>query len=212
MLLLSWIAQGGGRGIITLDLLNCTEVRSVASLTHPSAQDEVGMIAATAQTANAQAEGFGDDGVDSERLGAESARGSVRWVSAIWEVLDRPVTVPDRSETQSPTGSMRTIRLMISSLFRDLGSLSRQPSLRSHAADNAVIFNQTIVYPGDPRVIAPSRSSSLWRTTSMTEFGEEFESALRWAKDARPGLGFGLGHQEKIHLLENGLKVLKMAF
>lgn len=100
MLLLSWIAQGGGRGIVTLDLLNCTEVRSVASPTHPSAQDDVGTIAARAQTANAQAEGFGElglletlcpfqlfygDGV--ERLGAESARERVRWVSAIWYVL-----------------------------------------------------------------------------------------------------------------------------
>ncbi|KAH9053604.1 hypothetical protein EDB87DRAFT_1569203 [Lactarius vividus] len=97
MLVLSWIAQGGGRGIVTLDLLNCTEVRSVASPTHPSAQDDVGTIAARTQTANAQAEGFGDlslmetlcpfqlfysDGV--ERLGAESARERVRWVSAIW--------------------------------------------------------------------------------------------------------------------------------
>jgi hypothetical protein len=255
MLLLSWIAQGGGRGIITLDLLNCTEVRSVASPTHPSAQDDVGTIAAKAQTANARAEGFGDlglmetlcpfqlfysDGV--ERLGAESARERVRWVSAIWyvprcfyhycqahrafrEVLDRSVTVPDRSETQSPTGSMRTIRSVASasthsgsgvsgsrsttflppmdsipdlSDFQSLsgssaGSLSRQPSLRSRAADDAAISNQTIVYPGDPRVIAPSRSSSLRRTTSMTDLGEEFESALRRAKDARPGLGFGLG-------------------
>ncbi len=100
MLLLSWIAQGGGRGIVTLDLLNCTEVRSVASPTHPSAQDDVGTIAARAQTADAQAEGFGElglletlcpfqlfygDGV--ERLGAESARERVRWVSAIWYVL-----------------------------------------------------------------------------------------------------------------------------
>src|SRR5216684_5924171 len=32
-------------------------------------------------------------------------------------------------------------------------------------------------------VIAPSCSSSLWHTASMTDIGEEFESALRWAKD-----------------------------
>ena len=78
-------------------LLNCTEVRSVASPTHSSAQDDVGTIAVKAHTANAQAEGFGElslvetlcpfqlfysDGV--ERLGAESARERVRWVSAIW--------------------------------------------------------------------------------------------------------------------------------
>ena len=64
MLLLSWIAQGGGREIVTLDLLNCTEVRSVASPTHPSAQDDVGTIATKAQTANRQrlwAVGFAGD-------------------------------------------------------------------------------------------------------------------------------------------------------
>jgi hypothetical protein len=72
------------------------------------------------------------------------------------------------------------------------GSLSRQPSLRSRAADDAAISNQTIIHPGDPRVIAPSRSSSLRRTSSMTDLGEEFKYALRRAKDARPGLGFGV--------------------
>jgi len=42
----------------------------------------------------------------------------------------------------------------------------------------------------------------------MTDLGEEFESALRRAKDARPGLGFGLGlagakvpSSEKVRLL-----------
>jgi len=127
------------------------------------------------------------------------------------EVLDCSVTVPDRSETQSPTGSMRTIRLMKStsthsgsavsgsrsttflppmectpdfSGFQSLsrssaGSLSRQPLLRSRTVDDAAISNQTIVYPGDPRVIAPSRSSSLHRTSSLTDLGEEFKSTLR---------------------------------
>ena len=61
MLLLSWIAQGGGRGVVTLDLLNCIEVRLVASPT--SAQDDVGTIAAKAQTANALAEGFRELGL-----------------------------------------------------------------------------------------------------------------------------------------------------
>ena len=42
-------------------------------------------------------------------------------------------------------------------------------------------------------MIAPSRSSSLRRTTSMTDLGKEFKSALRRDKDAQPGLGFGLG-------------------
>jgi hypothetical protein len=96
MLLLSWIATGGGRGIVTLDLLNCTEVRSVPSPTHPSARDDIGTIAARTQSENPGGE-LGEmalmetlcpfqllysDGV--ERLGAESARERVRWVSAIW--------------------------------------------------------------------------------------------------------------------------------
>lgn len=100
MLLLSWIAPGGGRGIVTLDLLNCNEVRSVPSPAHPSARDDIGTVAARMQVAaeneeNRAAEMEMDlvemlcpfqlmysDGI--ERLGAESARERVRWVSAIW--------------------------------------------------------------------------------------------------------------------------------
>ena len=50
----------GRHGIVTLGLLNCTEVRSVASPTHPSSQDDVGTIAVKAQTVNAQVKGFGE--------------------------------------------------------------------------------------------------------------------------------------------------------
>lgn len=62
MLLLSWIAPGGGRGIITLDLLNCTEVRSVPSPMHPTARDDVGTIAAREQSALAARGGDGGGG------------------------------------------------------------------------------------------------------------------------------------------------------
>lgn len=102
MLLLSWVAPAGGRGIVTLDLLNCTEVRSVPSPTHPSAKDDIGTIAAQTQANDQDDPDLGhlgdtnlmealcpfqllySDGV--ERLGAESARERVRWVSAIWSV------------------------------------------------------------------------------------------------------------------------------
>jgi hypothetical protein len=73
------------------------------------------------------------------------------------------------------------------------GSLSWQPSLCFHAVDDGVISNQGIIYPGDLWVIALSRCSSLWCTTSMMDLGEEFEFALRQAKDAQPELGFKLG-------------------
>ena len=81
-------------------------------------------------------------------------------------------TVPDISDFHSLSES-------------STGFLSLQPSLRSRAVDDGTISNQTMVYPGDTRVIAPGRRSLLRRTTSMTDLGEEFESALRWAKDAR---------------------------
>ena len=104
MLLLSWIAPGGGRGLVTLDLLNCTEVRSVLSPTHPTAKDDIGTIATQTQVNNQDdpdpghpgdmnmnpmetlcpSQLFYSDGV--ERLGGESARERVRWVSAVWLV------------------------------------------------------------------------------------------------------------------------------
>ena len=90
------------------------------------------------------------------------------------DVLDCSVTVPDWSETQSPTGSMCTIRLMASTSTHsgsvtsglqsitflpsmesipdifDLqllsgsstGSLSRQPSLRTHTVNDGAISKQ----------------------------------------------------------------------
>lgn len=104
-LVLSWVAPGGGRGVVTLDLINCNEVRSVPSPSHPSARDDIGTIAARLQMEEqGGSEGEQDwdlveflcpfqlmysDGV--ERLGAESARERVRWVSAIWYVAFKSV-------------------------------------------------------------------------------------------------------------------------
>jgi uncharacterized protein YbjT (DUF2867 family) len=92
MLVLSWIAAGGGRGVVTLDLLNCNEVRSVPSPSHPSAREDVGTVAAMQMDSEAPGGRMMEilcpfqllyaDGV--ERLAAESARERVRWVSAIW--------------------------------------------------------------------------------------------------------------------------------
>lgn len=93
-LILSWVASAGGRGVVTLDLVNCMEVRSVPSPSHPSARGDIGSVAARATTSilNEAGEPLGEflcpfqliygDGV--ERLGAESARERVRWVGAIW--------------------------------------------------------------------------------------------------------------------------------
>jgi hypothetical protein len=92
MLLLSWLAPGGGRGIVALDLLNCTSVQSTPSPTHPSARDDVGTIAARQQSGEAAGLPLMDilvpfqmlyaDGV--ERLAAESLLERQKWVNRLW--------------------------------------------------------------------------------------------------------------------------------
>lgn len=77
---------------MTLDIANCTEVRSVPGPSHPSARNDVGSVAARMQDAAGSGLELEEmlcpfqliygDGV--ERLAAESARERVRWVGAIW--------------------------------------------------------------------------------------------------------------------------------
>jgi len=95
MLLLSWLAPGGGRGIVALDLLNCTSVQSTPSPTHPSARDDVGTIAARQQSGEPGGLPLMDmlvpfqmlyaDGV--ERLAAESLLERQKWVNRLWCVI-----------------------------------------------------------------------------------------------------------------------------
>jgi len=97
MLLLSWLSPGGGRGIVALDLLNCTSVASVPSPTHPSARDDVGTVAARLQMEEVRKERRDEpslmemlvpfhmiyaDGV--ERLGTESLGERSKWVNRLW--------------------------------------------------------------------------------------------------------------------------------
>ncbi|KAG8851671.1 hypothetical protein FRB96_009167 [Tulasnella sp. 330] len=133
-LILSWVASAGGRGVVTLDLVNCMEVRSVPSPSHPSARGDIGSVAARATTTvfNEAGEPLGEflcpfqliygDGV--ERLGAESARERVRWVGAIWDALSRATTVPEQStqRSMSPTQSMRSAPSVGSESSSDTGS------------------------------------------------------------------------------------------
>ena len=95
MLLLTWIASNGGRGVVTLDLLTCTEVGSTRSPRDPRNADDVGTQAAKEQSIEdpdfmALLLPFHllyGDGV--ERLTAESPGERARWVEAIWYVLSR---------------------------------------------------------------------------------------------------------------------------
>ena len=93
-------------------------------------------------------------------------------------------TIPDLSDLESISGSSAK------------STLTRGPSFASthhgRATDDTAISSRGYLYPGDTRVIAPSRSSSLRRTTSLTDLDEEFASAMGRAR-ARGGLGFGVG-------------------
>ncbi|OCB90400.1 hypothetical protein A7U60_g2411 [Sanghuangporus baumii] len=232
-LLLTWLAPGGGRGVVTLDLVNCNEVRSVPSPSHVSARDDIGTIAARLQMDEG---GSGVDNYDliemlcpfqllysdgAERLAAESARERVQWVGAIWDALDRATAPPDRSMTVSPTGSIRTIRSATSSIvssgsgsgsatttylppldtipdLSDLdttftralsrgnsftsNSLSSFAMARSRSSDDGAISGRGgLLHPLVARSIeiAPSRSSSLRRTSSLADLDAEFASVLR---------------------------------
>ncbi|KAJ7747892.1 hypothetical protein DFH07DRAFT_942325 [Mycena maculata] len=100
LLLLSWLAPGGGRGLVGLDLVHCTAVQSMPSPGHPGARDDVGSIAARVQSDS------GEPGVDTlvdllvpfqmvyedgvERLAAESLLERQKWVNRIWEAVHRP--------------------------------------------------------------------------------------------------------------------------
>jgi hypothetical protein len=55
--------------------------------------------------------------------------------------------------------------------------------------DDTAILKQDYVYPGDQRVVPPSRRSSLRRTISLTNLDEALAPAVSRARDARPGLG-----------------------
>ncbi|QRV75841.1 hypothetical protein RhiJN_10835 [Ceratobasidium sp. AG-Ba] len=112
VLILTWIAPTGGCGVVTLNLANCTEVRSVPPPSHPSACDDVGSVAARLQSPGLAEtlcpfQLLYTDGV--ERLGTDTARERVCWVGAIWEVLATIARTPARAVIEysaSPSGSL----------------------------------------------------------------------------------------------------------
>lgn len=98
-LILRWFEKEVGRGVVALDLLNCTELRSVPSPRHPAARKDLGSVIARQQSDSKHKGSIADngepiadvlcpfqliygDGV--ERLGTESERKRSAWVNAIW--------------------------------------------------------------------------------------------------------------------------------
>ncbi|QRV72505.1 hypothetical protein RhiJN_00519 [Ceratobasidium sp. AG-Ba] len=152
VLILTWIAPAGGRGVVTLDLVKYTEVRSAPSPSHPSARDDVGIVAARLQSPELAEtlclfQLLYADGV--ERLGTDTAGERVRWVGAIREVLAMIARTPVRAVTErsaSPSGS----------------SLQRSPSVRSSSSEG---FSSTHFVPPFDNI--PDMASMLSRQSSF---------------------------------------------
>lgn len=128
--------------------------------------------------------------------------------------MRRPVSLTDSQLTRSPTASIRTIDSHASSTsvgsrltvfvpplnslpdiadYRSESSplsrhLSFASSHHSGTVDDTVIQNDGYIYPGDRRVIAPSRGNSLRRSGSMTDIDTEFHDSSR-ARGKRPSSG-----------------------
>ncbi|QRV84868.1 hypothetical protein RhiJN_12884 [Ceratobasidium sp. AG-Ba] len=111
VLILTWIAPTGGRGVVTLDLVNCTESAELAETLCPF------------QLLYA-------DGV--ERLGTDTARERVRWVGAIWEVLATIARTPVRAVTER-SASPSESSLQRSSSVRSSSSEGVSCTSRAHA-------------------------------------------------------------------------------
>lgn len=128
--------------------------------------------------------------------------------------MRRPVSLTDSQLTRSPTVSIRTIDSHASSTsvgsrltvfvpplnslpdiadYRSESSplsrhLSFASSHHSGTVDDTVIQNDGYIYPGDRRVIAPSRGNSLRRSGSMTDIDTEFNASSH-ARGKRPSSG-----------------------
>ncbi|KAG8707385.1 hypothetical protein FRC09_001859, partial [Ceratobasidium sp. 395] len=183
LLILTWIAPTGGRGVVTLDLVNCTEVRSAPSPSHPSARDDVGSVAARLQSPELAEtlcpfQLLYADGV--ERLGTDTARERVRWVGAIWEVLATISRAPTRAVTErsaSPVSSLQRSSSVRSSSSEGSASTQFVPpfdaipdmaSTLSRQSSFAMPY-QTADDMSVNKLIPPARTPSLRRTASMAD-------------------------------------------
>ncbi|KAJ7057023.1 hypothetical protein C8F01DRAFT_1153102 [Mycena amicta] len=176
LLLLSWIAPGGGRGVVGLDLVNCTAVQSMPSPGHPSARDDVGSVAARLQSE------AGEPGVDTlvdllvpfqmiyedgvERLAAESLLERQKWVNRIWEAVHRPPTGDESSAGSSAgdadeSGSARSSKIARSESIRTILSIDSADSHRSASSNGS---RSTVFLP--PIADIPDISSGESSTSS----------------------------------------------
>ncbi|KAK8850475.1 hypothetical protein IAR55_004393 [Kwoniella newhampshirensis] len=185
---LTWISPRG-RAAVTLDLEFCEEVASTYSPNNPMAGDDIGATAARRQGDLADNlypfKLVYDDGV--ERLACDSARERVRWVNAIWTVLERTrMPTADRSASLranrsssdhgSDAGGSASTHFTPAEMNQPLPS-PRAPLTRSlYTTDDAVIetsggLHAPIIHRGSRRLAVGGleRGRSLRRTASEAD-------------------------------------------
>jgi hypothetical protein len=155
-LLLSWLAPGGGRGIVALDLLNCTSVQSAPSPTHPVARDDVGTLAARHQSTEPNSQPLMEmlvpfqmmyaDGV--ERLAAESLLERQKWVNRIWYVVFLIISLLDSdNRIGRPSTSQSTYQILCLSHGLQLVPFELYSLLTVMPATRAMGLDQPYSYP-----------------------------------------------------------------
>ncbi|KAG8948718.1 hypothetical protein FRC04_009328 [Tulasnella sp. 424] len=172
-LILRWFEKEVGRGVVALDLLNCTELRSVPSPRHPAARKDLGSVIARQQSDSKQKGSIADngepiadvlcpfqliygDGV--ERLGTESERKRSAWVNAIWEAISLTTSMPpDSTRSETPPSTVHT-RYPLPSAISTLDTVEEYDSFASESESNADDF-RTATQGGRDRGSRNHRSS-----------------------------------------------------
>ncbi|KAK6906657.1 hypothetical protein I203_100644 [Kwoniella mangroviensis CBS 8507] len=188
---LNWVSDKG-RATVTLDLEFCDEVASTYSPNNPMAGDDIGAAAARRQGPLADSlypfKLVYDDGV--ERLACDSARDRVRWVNAIWTVLERTRAAPSASlranrsssDHGSEAGGSASTHFTPTEGSQTVPSSPLPSSTGSHplyTTDDAVIetsggLHAPIVQRGSRKLAAGGleRTRSLRRVTSEADLKE----------------------------------------
>ncbi|WVQ95510.1 hypothetical protein IAU59_002607 [Kwoniella sp. CBS 9459] len=182
---LTWVSDKG-RATVTLDLEFCDEVASTYSPNNPMAGDDIGALAAKRQGELADTlypfKLVYDDGV--ERLACDSARDRVRWVNAIWTVLERTRAAPSASlrvnrsssDHGSEAGGSASTHFTPAEGHQPLPSPNSSASYPLYTTDDAVIetsggLHAPIVQRGSRRLAVGGleRNRSLRRVASEAD-------------------------------------------
>ncbi|WVR08584.1 hypothetical protein IAU60_005639 [Kwoniella sp. DSM 27419] len=200
---LSWINKMG-KSTVTLDLEDCEEVASTYSPNNPMAGADIGALAAKRQGDLADNlypfKLVYSDGV--ERLACDSARERVRWVNAVWTLLEHTRVAPSLSlRANRSTSEQSSDAGGSASTHFNLGEAQSASSPRVHiypplySKDDAIIqtsggLHAPIVQRGSRHLAVggPERSRSLRRVASEADLKESASQLLLPEEPLNPAI------------------------